>query len=107
MSKVTQAKQVSEHVAKYGSINSIEAIRHYGITRLSAVVYSLKNTQHALKEGTRDGKFTVYVPDHDARLSALKAAQEVELREAKTGADAARITAHYTALFMKVHQQMK
>ncbi|HGV9306035.1 TPA: helix-turn-helix domain-containing protein [Vibrio fluvialis] len=107
MSKVTQAKQVIEHVAKFGSITPIEAIRFYGITRLSGVVYSLKNTQHALKEGTRDGKMSVYVPDFDARLTALKAAQAVELHNAKTGAEAAQISAHYTALFMKVHQQMK
>lgn len=37
-----KSKKVLEHLIKYGSINSWEAIEKYGATRLSAIIYNLR-----------------------------------------------------------------
>lgn len=36
-----QQQDVLKHMRKFGKITSWEAIEHYGITRLSAVIYTL------------------------------------------------------------------
>lgn len=38
-----QVKRILTHLQKYGRINSWEAITEYGATRLSAIIYILKN----------------------------------------------------------------
>ena len=38
-----QKEMVRDHLHKHGSINSLEAINEYGITRLSAVIYKLRH----------------------------------------------------------------
>lgn len=38
----TQLDDVLEHLEKYGSITSMEAITEYGATRLSDIIYRLK-----------------------------------------------------------------
>lgn len=67
---MSQLETVKAHIEKYGSINSIEAIRHYGITRLAARIHELKDTALAMKaekaENCSPG-FVQYVPDHKAR----------------------------------------
>lgn len=40
--RVTHQDRILNHLKKYGSITSWEAIREYGITRLSAVIYNLR-----------------------------------------------------------------
>lgn len=37
-----KTKEVLEHLKKYGSITSLEAIELYGATRLSAIIYNLR-----------------------------------------------------------------
>ena len=39
-----QCQQVVDYVKRWGSINSIEAIQHLGITRLAARVADLKHS---------------------------------------------------------------
>ena len=42
MKKLTKQDMVLEHLRRYGSISSLEAINAYWCTRLSAVIFSLK-----------------------------------------------------------------
>lgn len=44
----TQKDQVIKHLKKFKSITSWEAIQEYGITRLSAVIYDLKDYGHLI-----------------------------------------------------------
>lgn len=37
-----KARQVEEHLKKYGSITSWEAIQNYKATRLSAIIFNLR-----------------------------------------------------------------
>lgn len=41
--KLTQKDAVLRHMKDYGSISSIEAFEEYGITRLAARIFELKN----------------------------------------------------------------
>jgi hypothetical protein len=41
--KETKIKQVHEHLLKYGEIDTWTAIQKYGATRLSAIIYRLRN----------------------------------------------------------------
>lgn len=41
--KVSQVKLIAEHLLKYGSISSIEAIELFGCTRLSARIWDLRH----------------------------------------------------------------
>lgn len=40
---VSQTKLVLQHLKKYGTITSYEAIKLYGVTRLSAIIYTLRH----------------------------------------------------------------
>lgn len=42
MAKTTQLQVVLEHLQKWGSITSLEAIELYGITRLAAIIFLLR-----------------------------------------------------------------
>lgn len=68
--KRTQRDAVIDYVEKHGSITSLEAIRHLGITRLAAVVNAMNGTEHALKgvEAPDMKGFVRYVPDEQARV---------------------------------------
>ena len=41
--KMNKTEKVLNHLQKYGSITSLEAIDLYGATRLSAIIYCLRN----------------------------------------------------------------
>lgn len=41
--KMNKTKAVMLHLQQYGSITSWEAIKEYGATRLSAIIYNLRN----------------------------------------------------------------
>lgn len=68
--KLSQREIVIKHVEKHGSINALEAIRMYGITRLAARICELRDGPHAMKatidESVAPG-FVTYVPDLAAR----------------------------------------
>ena len=42
MTNYNQRFRIFRHLRKYGSITSWEAIKEYGVTRLSAVIYDLR-----------------------------------------------------------------
>lgn len=46
---MTQEKQVLKHLQLYNYITSWDAIRLYGITRLSAVIFNLRQTGYDIK----------------------------------------------------------
>lgn len=43
MEKTTHADRIEKYLKENGSITSWEAIKEFGITRLSAVIYNLRN----------------------------------------------------------------
>lgn len=43
MDKITKTKKVLNHLKQYGSITSLEAFNMYGATRLSAIIFRLRN----------------------------------------------------------------
>ena len=45
MKQNSQVSDVLKHLKAYGSITSIEAFEYYGITRLSGIIYRLRNEQ--------------------------------------------------------------
>ena len=61
---LTQTKLVLQHLLKHGSITSYEAIKLYGATRLSAIIYVLRHnygykiTSHFEQVTTRLGSIT-------------------------------------------------
>lgn len=44
----SQTEAVLAHLKKHGSITSMEAIRFYGVTRLSAVIYNLRRDGYTI-----------------------------------------------------------
>lgn len=54
--KVNKSQKVLEHLQKYGSITSLEAIDLYSETRLSAVIYNLR--KRGMRIDTIDIPFT-------------------------------------------------
>lgn len=50
MAKVTQRERVLAHMQVFGSITSWEAIREYGATRLSAIIFDLKKAGHEITD---------------------------------------------------------
>lgn len=50
MKKTTQKDRVLQHLKDNGSITSWQAIKHYGCTRLSDVIYRLKEEHHIKTE---------------------------------------------------------
>ena len=41
--KRNKTSEILNHLKKYGQINSLEAIKLYGATRLSAIIYNLRH----------------------------------------------------------------
>tara|TARA_R110001606_G_scaffold388303_2_gene553503 strand:+ start:5763 stop:6092 length:330 start_codon:yes stop_codon:yes gene_type:complete len=80
-----QSERIVKHIDRHGSINSIEAIRLYGITRLAAVIHTLRNTHQRMKAVKRSNtapRFVTYVPDWDGRREAVRAQFIKELQSA-------------------------
>lgn len=48
--KTSKTKKVLEHLQKYGSITSWEVIELYGATRLSAIIYNLRERYKILSD---------------------------------------------------------
>lgn len=58
----SKTAKVLEHLQKYGSITSWEAIEKYGATRLSSIIFNLrKNYRIDSIDYADDGKFTRYI----------------------------------------------
>lgn len=61
---MSQNDKILTHLQAFGRITSLEAINEYGITRLSARIYDLRDaghtiTQRMVKVPTRDGETEV------------------------------------------------
>lgn len=54
--KLNKTQKVLEHLQTYGSITSLEAIELYSATRLSSIIYTLRNRGYDIT--TEDIKFT-------------------------------------------------
>lgn len=48
--KLTQADRVLRHLQKYGSITSLESFKEYGVSRLSAIIFNLKQANYQFEE---------------------------------------------------------
>ena len=49
MEKRTQTMDVITHLIKHGTITSLEAIRKYGVTRLSAVIFNCRKRGYEIE----------------------------------------------------------
>ena len=49
MEKITKHSQVKNHLITLKSITSMEAIELYGATRLSAIIYNLRDKGHTIE----------------------------------------------------------
>lgn len=54
--KKTKKQAVLDHLKKYGTITSLEAIDNYGATRLSAIIFNLRKEGYEIE--TVDLPFT-------------------------------------------------
>ena len=48
MYKTNKTEQVLNHLQRYGSITSLDAIGMYGATRLSAIIYNLRKRGYVI-----------------------------------------------------------
>lgn len=53
---MTQKQRVLDYIREFGSISSMEAFEDLGITRLSAVIFDLKESGHEFDTKTEHGK---------------------------------------------------
>ena len=56
MSKKSQISEVIKHLRKYKSITSLEAIELYGATRLSSIIYILRDKGFGIETEMTQGK---------------------------------------------------
>lgn len=56
MNELTQISDVLAHLQKNGSITSLEAIYDYGASRLSAIIYVLRNRGYIIDTIIEKGK---------------------------------------------------
>lgn len=54
--KITKTQKVLNHLKEYGSITSWQAIQEYGATRLSAIIFRLRNLGYEIE--TKEEQFT-------------------------------------------------
>ena len=73
--KDTKTKQVLQHLQKYGTITSWQAIQQYGATRLSAIVFNLKRYGYDIR--------TIMMEDTDRNGNTCRYAKYVLSREGK------------------------
>jgi len=57
---MTQSETVLNHLENNRKITSIEAIGLYGITRLAAVIYTLKKQNHEITSEMKEGVNSSY-----------------------------------------------
>jgi biotin operon repressor len=79
----TQEQIILDHLVKHNTITSIEAIRKYNITRISAVIYNLRRQGYHIDSSVRDGatKMAIYT------LDKMKTAEASVAETVKLGVD--------------------
>ena len=53
---LSQANEVLKHLKRYGSITSLEAIKYFNATRLSAIIFSLRKRGYIINTVMLSGK---------------------------------------------------
>jgi hypothetical protein len=81
MEKRTQRNEVLRHLKENGSITSWEAIKEYGATRLSAIIYDLRHyydlnirserVQFTNRYGTKSTYVIYILEDKDTKLNDI------------------------------------
>lgn len=51
--RLTQYDVVLAHLKRYGKISSMSAFRHFGITRLSAIIFNLRKDGYIIESETK------------------------------------------------------
>ena len=76
MAKQSQMEMVLKHLNKFKTITSWEAITKYRITRLSAIIYTLRHEKGLIissaEKRNEDGKKLVLYRLHGVRLPKIK-----------------------------------
>lgn len=104
-----QTEKVIQYVEKNGSINALQAVHELGITRISAIVYKLKGTEHALKavpSKTAEG-FVDYVPDYQRRVRFIHGNMLGQLHNGMKPYDRARVLMKATSKLLTLDTKMK
>ncbi len=56
IAKTTQKEKILKHLQNFGSITSWDAIELYGATRLSAIIYSLRQEGYKITSRNEKGR---------------------------------------------------
>lgn len=70
--EITQTERILRHLQDFGKISSWEAIREYGITRLSAKIYDIKKMGYEIKTEWYFIKNRYGEPVHFKKYSLVK-----------------------------------
>ena len=73
---LTQGQAVEKHLKKYKTITSIEAISKYGITRLSAHIYRLRNNGYIISSVNKSVKNRFGTNSHIAIYKLISLPEE-------------------------------
>ena len=76
---MTQKELVLRHLQDFGSITSMDAFNDYGITRLSAVIFDLREMGHKIKTNNETRKNRYDVPTTYARYTLEREQVQMEL----------------------------
>lgn len=76
---MTQTERVIKHLKEYGSITPLEAIKEYGITRLGARIWDLRDLEYDIETQTETSKnrfgdntsYAKYVLKEDVKNESL------------------------------------
>jgi hypothetical protein len=63
---MTQHDRILRHLYDYGTLSTLEAMREYGIMRLSARISELKDRGYKISSTRKDGKNRYGEPTHYA-----------------------------------------
>ena len=80
---VSQKKMVLDYITEFGSITPIDAFRDLGITRLSAIVFNLKEEGHDIDKVIETGKNRFGNRTRYARYSFGKFEGEINENQAR------------------------
>ena len=74
--KMTQKDRVLRHLRDYGTITSLEALSDYGIMRLGARIFELKDDGHEIRTIFIGGKNRYGEPTHYAKYVLNRLTEE-------------------------------
>lgn len=112
MIKHSQDDIILKHLQKFGSINAIEAIHKYGITRISARIYNLRKKGYAItsEESQSAEGFVDYVLNQEAqrlmdgKMLRDRLTAELALTEIKSDSDIQQMSQLLTNAAIEANQ---